>query len=115
MDIIIICYGICHCRDFHCSSQKFHREVEVSKQLFSEEIHEGKKEGGHLAKTTGESGTLLFCHCFLKDSMTFPIGYRWYGFLYLYFKISFRGPVLTKKCIQSWPETPSRGSLYFEK
>lgn len=50
-----------------------------------------EKKGGGLAKKTGESGTL-----FLKDSVTFSIGYRWYGFLYLYFKISFRGPVLTK-------------------
>lgn len=55
-----------------------------------------KKKGGGLAKKTRESGTLLFCHCFLKDSVTFPIGYRWYGFLDLYFKISFSGPVLTK-------------------
>lgn len=62
-----------------------------------------KKKGGGLAKKTGESGTLLFCHCFLKDSATFPIGYRWYGFLYLYFKISFSGPVLTKNVSKAGP------------
>ncbi|KAM4867259.1 uncharacterized protein RHO17_011354 isoform 2-T2 [Thomomys bottae] len=40
MDIIIIYNDICHCTDFHWSSQKFLGKVEISQQLFfSQEIH----------------------------------------------------------------------------
>lgn len=56
-----------------------------------------KETGPSKEDQRGEKGTLLLCHCcFLKDSTKFPASYLWHGLLSLYFKISFKGPVLIK-------------------
>lgn len=74
--------------------KKFHRKVEVSKQLFSKEIH--VERNGASQRSLGKVELCCYYGSF-KDSMKFPIGYIWYDFLYLYVKISFRERVLKKE------------------
>lgn len=71
MDIMIICGGICHCEDCHCSSRKFHRKAEIRKQLG---VLQKFSRKGTSQRRRGRAE--LFCSVTVVslDSVTFPTG-----------------------------------------